>query len=448
MLTSDGVPVALIPKYFDLLYLLVERRREAVSKQAIFDCVWSDVIVSDGALAQAVRTIRRALEDDSRNPRFIRTVSRHGYQFVWPDVTEEIDEGGVVVGPGMRPSTVVAGEAVGPLVDRLLALTRNHTEDIGEARELAERLHALGTATAVAALRSRSPHALAIAVMRDARWSVPGAGDVPITGDSESVATIVALIRLRVSEVKRAVAQRWAGAAGVGALGGALAGVIGGIVLYVSPGSKALPESAVALSAIGALAGSVGAAGIGAGLETAEVVARSRRGLALGVCGALGGFFVGAVAQLVVRAILEGLFGLQLAYTHIQMGGAVDGFAIGIASGCGYALATRQPPGGGLAAPVGRQRLAVAVLVGAWCACAAIALSLSGRLLVGGLVHEIARSSQDAQLGLAPLGRLIGEPEFGAASRMLVSAFEGGCFGISLAWGLTRRPRPSSIENP
>src|SRR5262249_18528144 len=77
-----GRPVPLIPKYFDLLVLLVSRRHEAVAKQIIFTEIWSDVIVSDGALSQAVRTLRRTLGDDSREPRFIRTVSRHGYQFV------------------------------------------------------------------------------------------------------------------------------------------------------------------------------------------------------------------------------------------------------------------------------------------------------------------------------------------------------------------------------
>ena len=65
----------LIPRYFDLLLLLVERRREAVHRREIFDRVWGDVIVSDSALSQAVRTIRRTLGDDSREPRFIRTIS-------------------------------------------------------------------------------------------------------------------------------------------------------------------------------------------------------------------------------------------------------------------------------------------------------------------------------------------------------------------------------------
>ena len=47
--------VRLIPRYFDLLLLLVEERQRAVSRQEIFDRVWADVVVSDGALTQATR---------------------------------------------------------------------------------------------------------------------------------------------------------------------------------------------------------------------------------------------------------------------------------------------------------------------------------------------------------------------------------------------------------
>lgn len=78
-LLKDGQVLPLIPRYFDLLVLLVDRRQQAVSRREIFDRVWSDVIVSDGALSQAVRTLRRTLGDDPREPIFIRTVSRHGY---------------------------------------------------------------------------------------------------------------------------------------------------------------------------------------------------------------------------------------------------------------------------------------------------------------------------------------------------------------------------------
>ena len=53
LLLRDGAEIRLIPRYFDLLVLLIERRSEAVSRQEIFDWVWADVVVSDGALSQA-----------------------------------------------------------------------------------------------------------------------------------------------------------------------------------------------------------------------------------------------------------------------------------------------------------------------------------------------------------------------------------------------------------
>ena len=100
MLVRDGLEQPLIPRYFDLLVFLIERRHEAVHRRDIFDRVWSDVIVSDSALSQAIRTIRRTLDDDPREPRFIRTVSRHGYRFVCTDLVEEDDDGAWPDGTG------------------------------------------------------------------------------------------------------------------------------------------------------------------------------------------------------------------------------------------------------------------------------------------------------------------------------------------------------------
>src|SRR6476620_10111731 len=108
MFVRAGVEQPLIPRYFDLLVFLIERRHEAVHRRDIFDHVWTDVIVSDSALSQAVRTLRRTLTDDSREPRFIRTVSRHGYRFVFPDVVEEKDE--EVPQLGATVETTVASE--------------------------------------------------------------------------------------------------------------------------------------------------------------------------------------------------------------------------------------------------------------------------------------------------------------------------------------------------
>jgi hypothetical protein len=249
----------------------------------------------------------------------------------------------------------------------------------------------------------------------------------------------LALVRLRLSSMGQTVARRWAGAGVAGALGGVVAGVLGGFALYLSPASSARPEALLSLAAIGALAGGIGAAGIGAGLAAAEALARSHRGVALALLGAASGAAVAAGAQLVLRALLDGLIGAGVPLEA----GAVDGLALGAAAGLGYGIATRQPPGGGLAAPSGRKRLVAAVVVGLCCAGAATALALAGRPLIGGVVHDIARSSRSAQLVLEPLGYFIGEPGFGPLTRALLSSLEGGVFGVALALGLTRRPSPA-----
>ncbi len=90
LLLKGDVEIPLIPRYFDLLVLLIERRNEAVTRDEIFDKVWHDVIVSDGALTQAIRILRRSLRERAKEPQFIRTVSRHGYRFVYEDVVEEV----------------------------------------------------------------------------------------------------------------------------------------------------------------------------------------------------------------------------------------------------------------------------------------------------------------------------------------------------------------------
>ena len=72
-------------------------------------------------------------------------------------------------------------------------------------------------------------------------------------------------------------------------------------------------------------------------------------------------------------------------------------------------------------------------------AAAALALAVAGVPLVGGTVHLLAQASSGSQVLLTPLGRLLGEPEFGPITRALISVGEGGTFAIGVAAGLTRR---------
>ena len=74
--------VHLTPKPLETLIFLVEHRGQVVTKEAVMGSVWKDIAVTDGVLVQAVREIRRALEDDKENPSFVQTVPREGYRFV------------------------------------------------------------------------------------------------------------------------------------------------------------------------------------------------------------------------------------------------------------------------------------------------------------------------------------------------------------------------------
>ena len=87
-LKKDGTAVALNSKYFDVLTLLVENAHRLVSKQEIFEQIWQDTIVTDSALSQCIKDIRKALQDDAHNPRFIKTIAKHGYMFI-ADVQKE-----------------------------------------------------------------------------------------------------------------------------------------------------------------------------------------------------------------------------------------------------------------------------------------------------------------------------------------------------------------------
>jgi DNA-binding winged helix-turn-helix (wHTH) protein len=62
--------------------MLVTHAGEPVSKERLFASVWNGVAVSDDALTSCVQELRRALDDDPRQPRFIETRHRRGYRFV------------------------------------------------------------------------------------------------------------------------------------------------------------------------------------------------------------------------------------------------------------------------------------------------------------------------------------------------------------------------------
>jgi len=99
-LRRDGAPVELNARYLDALALLVREQGKLVSKDRFLDEVWRGVPVTDEALTQCIKTIRRQLGDNAAHPRFIETVPKHGYRFIAP-----------VAGGGDEPGAAAAAPA-------------------------------------------------------------------------------------------------------------------------------------------------------------------------------------------------------------------------------------------------------------------------------------------------------------------------------------------------
>ena len=83
-LRQDGSPVEINGRYFDALTLMVREPGKLISKDRFLDEVWRGVPVTDEALTQCIKTLRRQLGDDAARPRFIETVPKHGYRFIAP----------------------------------------------------------------------------------------------------------------------------------------------------------------------------------------------------------------------------------------------------------------------------------------------------------------------------------------------------------------------------
>ncbi|MBV8135878.1 MAG: AAA family ATPase [Deltaproteobacteria bacterium] len=83
-LRRKGHPLKLERIPLDLLFLLIEKRGQLVTREEILQRLWGKGVFFDvdNAINSAVRKLRRALGDDPDAPRFVVTVPSKGYRFV------------------------------------------------------------------------------------------------------------------------------------------------------------------------------------------------------------------------------------------------------------------------------------------------------------------------------------------------------------------------------
>ncbi len=89
VLLRDGVPLPLTPKAFHMLLVLVENHGRIVEKEKLMTEIWADSFVEEGSLSVNARKLRQALDDNASEPRFIETIPRRGYRFIFPIETDK-----------------------------------------------------------------------------------------------------------------------------------------------------------------------------------------------------------------------------------------------------------------------------------------------------------------------------------------------------------------------
>jgi len=76
--------VRLTPKAFAVLRYLVEHAGRLVTQDELLNALWPDTFVQPEVLKSHILDVRGALGDSAKNPRFIETLPKRGYQFIAP----------------------------------------------------------------------------------------------------------------------------------------------------------------------------------------------------------------------------------------------------------------------------------------------------------------------------------------------------------------------------
>ena len=97
-LVKAGGALAVEPKAFRVLLILLRNPGKLIGKEDLLNAVWGDAAVTDNSLARSVALLRRLLGEEARDPRYIETVATVGYRFIGKveateDAAESLDAG-------------------------------------------------------------------------------------------------------------------------------------------------------------------------------------------------------------------------------------------------------------------------------------------------------------------------------------------------------------------
>ena len=82
LLLRDGEPITLPPKAFETLLVLVQNSGRLITKRDLMNRLWPDTFVEEANLANNISLLRKVLDDDRQECKYIETVPKSGYRFV------------------------------------------------------------------------------------------------------------------------------------------------------------------------------------------------------------------------------------------------------------------------------------------------------------------------------------------------------------------------------
>ena len=74
-----GEKVGLTPKEYGILKFFLEHPGQVFTKEQLYTQVWNEAVVDDNTITVYVKRIRNKIEDDPKQPRYLKTVRGIGY---------------------------------------------------------------------------------------------------------------------------------------------------------------------------------------------------------------------------------------------------------------------------------------------------------------------------------------------------------------------------------
>lgn len=134
-LIRDGAEVRVRSKAFDLLCVLVHRRPRVATRDELRSLLWPGVTVTNASLDELVKVLRRALSDDAKQPRYIKThPGGRGFSFCWQQAERRT---------GPAEFRLLWQGRILPLADGTNLVGRSDSCDVVIAHDTVSRRHAM-----------------------------------------------------------------------------------------------------------------------------------------------------------------------------------------------------------------------------------------------------------------------------------------------------------------